>query len=130
MIRIARSRIRQAVVGLAIASLLLQVLLSSVHASLMAAPNPDMALLGANVICTEHGTVILPEQDKPSDPQSPCLLCPVCWSGSGAASGILPVTAVLAILVHGTPLRLESRRRSVNPVFSNLPPSRAPPAFA
>jgi Protein of unknown function (DUF2946) len=127
VIRVLRSRYTQAVAGFTVLGLLLQALLFVVHFSLMAAPKFDAADLVFNIICTDHGAQTRPAPDAPSDRQSGCMLCPLCWTGGGGPVAVLPGTVVLAIVRPARMLDFYFDRRLTVVAYSNLPPSRGPP---
>jgi len=126
----ARSVVRPIVAGLTSFGVMLQALLLSVHFSLMAAPKSDVASLGLNVICSEHGSIDLPGQEAPADGLSTCSLCLLCSKSGAGSLALLPQAAIVLIVAPPKTFGLPVAADRLAIRFSPHPPSRGPPAFA
>jgi hypothetical protein len=122
--------VRSVVAGLTSFGVMFQALLLSVHFSLMAAPKSDIASLGLNVICSEHGSIDLPAQDAPADGLSTCSLCVLCSKSAAGGLALLPQAAILSIVAPPQTLSLPVNSHRLAPRYSLRPPSRGPPSFA
>jgi hypothetical protein len=127
---IPSSLVRLIVAGLTSFGVVFQALLLSMHLSLMAAPQSDVASLALNVMCSGHASVGVPAQDAPADNPSTCSLCLFCSKSAAGGLALLPQAALLLIVA---PLRtfslLVTSHRLVKR-YSPHPPSRGPPAIA
>jgi len=122
--------VRPFVAGLTSFGVMFQALLLSVHFSLMVVPKADVASLGLNVICSEHGPVDIPAQDAPADQPSTCSLCLLCSKSGAGSLALLPPAAIVLIVgrAHTLDLTVAADRLLVR--YSPHPPSRGPPALA
>jgi hypothetical protein len=127
---IPSSLIRLVVAGLTSFGVVFQGLLLSVHLSLMAAPQTDVASLALSVMCSGHASIDVPAQDAPADNPSTCSLCLFCSKSAAGGLALLPQATLL--LIVGPPQTFSlpvTLHRLVNR-YSPHPPSRGPPAFA
>jgi hypothetical protein len=124
------SIIRPFVTGLTSFGVMFQALLLSVHFSLMAAPKADVASLGLNVICSEHGSIDIPAQDTPADQPSTCSLCLLCSKSGAGSLALLPQASIVLIVGAAQTLDLTVAADRLLVRYSPHPPSRGPPFLA
>ena len=123
------SIVRPVVAGLTSFGVMLQALLLSVHFSLMAAPKSDVASLGLNVICSEHGSIDLPAQDAPADDLSTCSLCLLCSKSGAGSLALLPQATIVLFVAPPQTLSLLVDLHLPITGYSPHPPSRGPPVL-
>src|SRR4051794_12807780 len=90
--------VRLVVVGLTSFGVVFQALLLSAHLSLMAAPQSDVTSPALNVMCSEHASIDVPDQDAPADNPSIFSFCLFCSKSAAGGLALLPQAAVLLII--------------------------------
>jgi hypothetical protein len=121
--------VRPIFAGLVSFGLIFQALVLSVQFGLLAGPKSGAADF-VFVICSEHGSSTLSDQDTPPDAPSTCLHCPLCSHFGAGTPALLPLTAVVAIMepTSAFDLLVEPERRPY--AYTRHPPNRGPPALA
>jgi hypothetical protein len=127
---IPSSLVRLIVAGLTSFGVVFQALLLSMHLSLMAAPQSDVASLALNVMCSGHASVDVPAQDAPADNPSTCSLCLFCSKSAAGGLALLPQAALLLIVAPLRTFSLPVTSHRLVKRYSPHPPSRGPPAIA
>jgi hypothetical protein len=127
---IPSSLIRLVVAGLTSFGVVFQSLLLSLHLSLMAAPQSDVASLALKVLCSGHESIDVSAQDVPADNASTCSLCLFCTKSAAGGLALLPQAAILLILAPPLTFSLPVTSHRLVKRYSPHPPSRGPPAFA
>jgi hypothetical protein len=127
---IPSSLIRLIVAGLTSFGVVFQALLLSMHLSLVAAPQSDVASLALNVMCSGHASVDVPAQDTPADNPSTCSLCLFCSKSAASGLALLPQAALLLIVAPLRTFSLPDTSHRLAKRYSPHPPSRGPPAIA
>ena len=123
-----RRMLKPMIAGLAILSLMLQACLVALQLSILIVPKAGAIDAALNVICTDHGAVVPPTEETPSDRGSGCGSCPLCWP---AGVGSLPVLPGPAIDLVFTPGRAPAFDFDYDLHFAKFlirPQSRGPPA--
>jgi hypothetical protein len=119
------------IAGLAMLGLMLQACLVAVQLSILVAPQAGAADSALNVICSDHGAVVLIADDgAPGDRQSDCAFCPMCWHGGAGHFAVLPGTAIGAVLAPARALAFDFDYDLQVVRFLAHPRGRGPPASA
>jgi DUF2946 family protein len=125
-----RPVLKQVIAGITMLSLLLQACLLALQFSMMVAPKAGAVEIALNVICTDHGTQVLPSDGTPSPRQSGCASCPLCLNSGAGNLAILPNAAMVAIVAPSRVLAFDLDYDLHVVGFLAHPPSRGPPASA
>jgi hypothetical protein len=126
---ITRPILRQLVAGLTTLGVLLQAGLLAVQLSILVAPKTGAADIALNIICTDHGTQVLPTDGTPSPRQSGCASCPLCLNSGTGNLAILPNVAIVVIVAPSRALAFDIYYDLQVEGFLAHPPSRGPPVF-
>lgn len=122
----SRRILKPMIAGLAILSLMLQVCLVALQLSIVIAPKAGVFDAALNVICTDHGTVVPPTEEMPSD----CGSCPLCGHAGASSFVVLPGPATDVTFASGQPLAFDFDHDLHFVRFLIRPESRGPPAYA
>ena len=116
--------------GLAILSLMLQACLVALQLSILIAPKAGAVDAALDVICTDHGAVVPPTEEMPSDGGSGCGSCLLCWHAGASSFAVLPGPATDLKFTSGQALAFDFDYDLHFERFLIRPKSRGPPACA
>jgi hypothetical protein len=125
-----RRILKPLIAGLAILSLMLQVCLVALQLSILIAPEAAAVDAALNIVCTDHGAVVPPTQETPSDRGSGCGSCPLCWQAGVGIFAVLPGPATDLMFSPGRALAFDFDHDLHFERFLIRPQSRGPPASA
>jgi hypothetical protein len=125
-----RRMLKPMIAGLAILSLMLQACLVALQLSILIVPKAGAVDAALNVICTDHGAVVPPTKETPSDRGSRCGSCPPCWPAGVGGLAVLPSPAIDLVFTPGTALAFDFNHDLHFARFLIRPQSRGPPASA
>jgi hypothetical protein len=117
------------IAGLAILNLMLQACLVALQLSILMAPTAGAVGAALNVICTDHGAVVPPTEETPSNRGSGCGSCPQCWQGASSFA-VLPGPATGLTFTSGQALAFDFDYDLHFVRFLIRPKSRGPPTYA
>jgi hypothetical protein len=118
------------IAGLAILSLMLQVCLVALQLSILIAPQARAIDAALNIVCADHGAVMSPTEETPSDQGSACKSCPLCCHTGASTFAVLPGSATDLLFTPGQALAFDFDRDLHFARFLIRPQSRGPPASA
>ena len=125
-----RRMLKPMIAGLAILSLMLQACLTALQLSILIVPKAGAIDAALNVICTDHGAVVPPTEETPSDRGSGCGSCPLCWPAGVGSLAVLPRPAIDLVFTPGRALAFDFDYDLHLARFLIRPQSRGPPASA
>ena len=126
----SRRILKPMIAGLAVLSLMLQVCLVTLQLSILIAPKAGAVDAALSVICTDHGAIVPPTEETPSDRGSDCGSCPVCWHAGASTFAALPGLATDLTFTSGQALAFDFDHDLHFARFLTRPKSRGPPAYA
>lgn len=126
----SRRILKPMIAGLAILSLMLRACLVPLQPSILIAPEAGAVEAALNVVCTDHGAVVPPTEETPSDRGSDCGSCPLCLHAGASSFAVLPGPATDLKFTSGQALAFDYDYDLHFGRFLIRPKSRGPPAYA